>query len=246
MTVRGPGRPPRPPPENPTRCALYERVSDEDQVTKGVSIPAQDEYLREWARKLGLEVTQVYEDDGRSGKSVDDRARFRQMVEDAAQRRWMFDVVLVYNTDRFARNADDALKYDKDLRDAKVQVRYGNLKDIDTRTPTGRFMFIIQAGQAEYFSADLATKVSLGMSKKGRMGYVVGRVSSRFFDTVDDPSRLRKNGLPSRRLVPKPDALEAERLRDAGFSYQDIARQVGADWKAVQRALRTLEKIQKG
>lgn len=240
---RGRGRPPKVPRGPPTRCALYERVSDEDQVNKGVSIPAQDEYLRDWAAQDNLGVMQVYVDEAKSGRTVDSRSEFRRMTLEAAEKRWLFDVVLVYHTDRFARNAFDALQYDRELTRSNVEVRYGNLKGVDTRTPEGRLMFINQIGQAEYFSADLARKVRLGMRKKGSMGYVVGGTSEQFFDLVDDPSRLRKNGQPSRRLVPNDRLYEAVQLRRDGLSYASIARRTGASLWAVRRALLTFERI---
>ena len=52
-----------------THCAIYTRVSTEDQVREGYSLEVQKEYLLDFAKRNGWEVyapkgQRVYHDDG--------------------------------------------------------------------------------------------------------------------------------------------------------------------------------------
>ncbi len=47
-----------------TRCAIYTRVSTEEQAREGYSLPAQEERLRAHAKSQGWTVYKLYVDDG--------------------------------------------------------------------------------------------------------------------------------------------------------------------------------------
>lgn len=52
------------------RVALYIRVSTQEQAVEGHSIEAQDAKAREYAERIDYEITNVYIDEGISGKST--------------------------------------------------------------------------------------------------------------------------------------------------------------------------------
>ena len=62
-------------------CYLYTRVSTAIQVD-GYSLEAQEERLRKEADHRGFKVTEVYSDEGKSGKNIAGRDAFKQMLED--------------------------------------------------------------------------------------------------------------------------------------------------------------------
>ena len=88
-------------------CVLYIRVSSKLQVEKGESIEAQRFELTRYAENHGMRVLGEYVDVGFSGKNVQDRPQFRQMMDDIikAQPSKRPAYVLVFKLSRFGRNA---------------------------------------------------------------------------------------------------------------------------------------------
>jgi DNA invertase Pin-like site-specific DNA recombinase len=79
------------------RAAIYARVStDENRQDPETQLRE----LRDFAERRGFEVVGEYIDHA-SGKS-EERAKYKQLLEDARRRR--IDVVLVWRYDRFARS----------------------------------------------------------------------------------------------------------------------------------------------
>lgn len=92
----------------PTKCYIYTRVSTAMQVD-GFSLDAQREKLRTYAKFQGMVVAGEYSDEGRSGKSVEGRPEFCQMLDDIETGRDSVSFVLVFKLSRFGRNAADVL-----------------------------------------------------------------------------------------------------------------------------------------
>ncbi len=90
------------------RVAIYARVSTTEQAEEGYSIDEQQRLLTEWCERNGYIVHEVYADRGISGKSVKKRPALVKLLEDAKNKQ--FDVVLVWKTNRLARNILDLLK----------------------------------------------------------------------------------------------------------------------------------------
>ena len=76
------------------KSALCIRVSTEDQAKEGYSLEVQREHLESFAKREGLDIFKVYQDDGISGY-ITERPALKQLLEDAKQK--TFDLVLVYN-----------------------------------------------------------------------------------------------------------------------------------------------------
>ncbi len=88
------------------RCAIYIRVSTEEQHLNGLSLPAQREALEEFADNNGYVVVGVYADEGISArKSMSKRKELMRLLEDIRQNR--IDMVLVTKLDRWFRNIKD-------------------------------------------------------------------------------------------------------------------------------------------
>ena len=66
----------------PLSCVLYIRVSTKLQVEKGESIDAQRFELTRYAENHDMRVLGEYVDAGFSGKNVQGRPQFRQMMDD--------------------------------------------------------------------------------------------------------------------------------------------------------------------
>lgn len=63
------------------KCVLYPRVSTETQVD-GFSLDGQKNSLKRFADREEMEIVNIYEDAGKSGKSIDGRPAFKQMLFD--------------------------------------------------------------------------------------------------------------------------------------------------------------------
>jgi DNA invertase Pin-like site-specific DNA recombinase len=96
------------------RAALYTRVSTRD---KGQDTANQLTQLREFCAAQGWPIVAEHEDHESGGKA--ERAQFRAMMTDAAQRR--FDVLLFWALDRFTREGvSETHQYLNRLDDAGV------------------------------------------------------------------------------------------------------------------------------
>lgn len=83
------------------------------------------------------------------------------MIKDSKEK--LFDVVLVWKLDRFARNRYDSAQYKTILK--KNGVRVVSANEAISETAEGILMESVLEGYAEYFSADLAEKVNRGMTE---------------------------------------------------------------------------------
>lgn len=85
------------------RCALYPRVSTEEQFLKGLSLDAQHKDLTDYANRMGYEIVGVYPDEGISArKPVSKRPALLRLLEDVKQNK--IDIILVTKLDRWFRN----------------------------------------------------------------------------------------------------------------------------------------------
>lgn len=89
------------------KCILYPRVSTEMQV-EGYSLDGQKTSLKKFAEREEMQIVGIYEDAGKSGKSIEGRPAFKRMLSDI-QEGLDVDYVLVYKLSRFGRNAADIL-----------------------------------------------------------------------------------------------------------------------------------------
>ena len=81
------------------KCVLYPRVSTEMQVD-GFSLDGQKNSLKRFADREEMEIVNIYEDAGKSGKSIEGRPAFKQMLGDI-ENGLEIDYILVYKLSRF-------------------------------------------------------------------------------------------------------------------------------------------------
>ena len=121
-------------------AAIYIRVSTEDQAQHGVSLPAQEEALQNYAKALGYDIFKIYRDEGKSGKNIEGRPAMQEMLTDAEAHK--FSVILTYKLDRFSRSIKDLILTMEKLKDLGVD--FISLQDkIETTSASGKLMFHI-------------------------------------------------------------------------------------------------------
>jgi DNA invertase Pin-like site-specific DNA recombinase len=146
---------------------IYARYSEGPRQTDQ-SIEGQVADCRAYAEQHGIQIADVYADRHISGRSVDGRDAFQQMIRDAEKR--LFDCVIVWKVDRFGRSREDIAVNKMRLRRAGVVLMYARESVPDG--PEGILMESLLEGLAEYYSADLRQKVVRGQresAKKGRL-----------------------------------------------------------------------------
>lgn len=125
-------------------CLLYARVSTDRQVKEGHSFEDQIERLTKFARERSWNIIDVYKDGGKSGGSTTGRPEFNRMLERCEDDPEVH-AVLLEETDRFARNAQDHLAVKSFLKKHNVlliateQPNFGD-------DPVGNFVDLIMAG----------------------------------------------------------------------------------------------------
>ncbi|MDR1600278.1 MAG: recombinase family protein [Oscillospiraceae bacterium] len=101
------------------RAVIYARYSLSSQTEQ--SIDGQIRVCAEYAKAKGLEIVGEYVDRAISGRT-DNRPGFQRMIKDCT--RGVFDAVIVYRTDRFARNKYDSAVYKRELKRAGIALYY--------------------------------------------------------------------------------------------------------------------------
>lgn len=136
---------------------IYARYSSTNQREE--SIEGQLRECMAFAEYKGIEIMTSYVDRALTGKT-DMRPQFQQMIADSNKK--VFDVVIVYTLDRFARNRYDSAVYKAKLK--KNGVKLMSAKENITDDPSGILLEAMLEGYAEYYSAELAQKVKRGMT----------------------------------------------------------------------------------
>ena len=136
-------------------AVIYARYSSDSQ--REASIEGQLRDCKDYAEKNGITVVGTYIDRAYSAKT-DDRPDFQRMIKDSAKK--IFDVVLVWKLDRFARNRFDAVNYKYQLE--KNSVHLVSAMEPISQGPEGIMVESMLIGMAEYYSAELALKVARG------------------------------------------------------------------------------------
>ena len=155
-----------------SKVAIYTRVSSEEQL-EGHSLSAQARLGRNYAEIRGWEVVKVYEERGRSGKTVF-RPEFQQMLADAET--GVFDIILVHRLDRFSRNMVDIKTYIEHLN--KLGIAFVSCTEsIDMTTPTGKLFLNMIASMAEFYLDNLRAEITKGKKERVRKGYWNGMLS---------------------------------------------------------------------
>ena len=139
-------------------AVIYARYSSDNQREE--SIEGQLRECKEYAVKNGMTILNTYIDRALSAKT-DNRPEFQHMIKDSAKH--LFDVVIVWKLDRFARNRYDSAHYKATLRKNGVKVL--SATEAIATDSTGILLESLLEGYAEFYSAELAEKVVRGMTE---------------------------------------------------------------------------------
>ena len=111
-------------------AVIYARYSSDNQREE--SIEGQIRECTAYAEKNGITIVKHYIDRAISAKT-DNRPQFQQMIKDSDKK--LFDIVLVWKLDRFARNRYDSARYKTQLK--KNGVKLMSATEIISEGPEG-------------------------------------------------------------------------------------------------------------
>ena len=150
------------------KCYIYTRVSTSMQVD-GYSLDAQKDKLRKYAEYQEMSIVGEYSDEGKSGKSVEGRPQFKQMLSDIENGKDNVDYVLVFKLSRFGRNVADVLSSLQKMQDYGVNLIC--VEDgIDSSKDAGKLMISVLSAVAEIERENILVQTMEGRRQKAREG----------------------------------------------------------------------------
>ena len=206
-------------------AVIYARYSTDSQREE--SIEGQIRECTAYAEKNDLTVVKHYIDRAVSAKT-DNRPQFQQMIKDSE--RGIFDVIIVWKLDRFARNRYDSARYKTQLK--KNGVKLMSATEIISEGPEGIILESVLEGYAEYYSADLAEKVVRGQTEnilkgrcnggRGTFGYTLDSERKFHIDPLASPFVLES-------FTKYRDGLTMKEIRD-WLNENGIKNPVGGEF----------------
>lgn len=195
-------------------AVIYARYSSEGQREE--SIDGQIRECMEYCKQNGMTVVKEYIDRALSAKT-DNRPDFQRMIKDSAK--GLFDVVVVWKLDRFARNRYDSAHYKAALK--KNGVRVISAKENIADGPEGIILESMLEGMAEYYSAELSVKVIRGHTENAlKCKYNGGTPTFGF--AIDANKQYQPDP------VNAPIVLDIFKMYDAGSTMKQIMDHLNA------------------
>ncbi len=151
--------------------AAYCRVST-DKADQLNSLEAQKQFFSEYTKRTGDVLVRLYADEGISGTKIKNRKEFLRMMSDAEK--GMFDMVVVKDISRFARNTVDLLQNVRRLKSLGIETQF--LTANMTSMGNSEFVLTIFGALAQEESANTSKRVKFGKkmnAEKGRVPNIV-------------------------------------------------------------------------
>jgi site-specific DNA recombinase len=146
-------------------AVIYTRVSSKDQQREGISIPAQEKLLRQYARERSLVVVAEFSDIETAGRAG--RTKFGAMVRHLKEHS-RCKTILVEKTDRLYRNLKDWVTLDE-LNLEIHMVKEGTILRKDS-VSSEKLVHGIKVLMAKNYVDNLSEEVRKGMLEKAQQG----------------------------------------------------------------------------
>ena len=156
---------------NAMNIAAYCRVST-DKTDQLNSLETQKEFFLEYTKRTGDNLIKLYADEGISGTKIKNRKEFQRMLADAEK--GLFDMVVVKDISRFARNTVDLLQSVRKLKSLGIETQF--LTANMTSMGNSEFVLTIFGALAQEESANTSKRIKFGKkmnAEKGRVPNIV-------------------------------------------------------------------------
>ncbi len=153
--------------ESPVKAVAYCRVSTnkEEQLD---SLESQQRFFMEYAAKNAYDLIRIYADEGKSGTKMKNRAQLLKLLSDAGL--GSFEVVLIKDISRLARNTVDFLTSIRKLKALNIRVIFVNYDQ--TSSDSSEFMLTMLSAIAQEESANTSKRVRFGKRQNAELGRV--------------------------------------------------------------------------
>lgn len=185
--------------EEKKKVYIYTRVSTAIQVD-GYSLEAQKNRMKMFAEFNNYEIVGEYEDAGKSGKSVEGRPEFTQMIEDIKTGKDNISFVLVFKLSRFGRNAADVLSTLQTMQDFGVNLIC--VEDgIDSSKDSGKLVISVLSAVAEIERENIRVQTMEGRMQKARDGKWNGGFAPYGYDLKDGKLVIAEDEAEAIRII---------------------------------------------
>ena len=156
------------------RAIAYYRHSAQDRQEN--SIPIQQDQVREWAEKNGVEIIHEFSDAGKSGLNSEDRPAFTEMMEQWVTKRTDFAYILCLDVSRWGRfqDLDLSAQFSAQCKKHRKQVIYTSIGKPREDDPLYPVYVQFDRFRAAQYSRELSDKVWRGCVKIVEQGYWAG------------------------------------------------------------------------
>lgn len=166
----------------------------------GYSLDAQKSRMKAFAEFNDYEIAHEYEDAGKSGKSIEGRTQFNQMMEDIKTGKDGVSFVLVFKLSRFGRNAADVLSTLQVMQDFGVNLIC--VEDgIDSSKDAGKLMISVLSAVAEIERENIRVQTMEGRIQKAREGKWNGGFAPYGYKLVDGKLEINEEEAPAIRTI---------------------------------------------
>ena len=132
------------------------------------SLEAQKQFFEGYAKKNGHNLVRIYADEGISGTRTRNRKEFLRLMRDAQNE--LFDMVVVKDISRFARNTVDLLNSTRQLKALNIETLF--LTANMTVLGNSEFVLTIFGALAQEESANTSKRVKFGKQRNAEKGRV--------------------------------------------------------------------------
>jgi len=151
----------------PLRAVGYCRTSGEGQ-RDNTSIPTQKEAIEHFCRANGWTFISHYVDESKTGSKVEGRDGFQKMLKDASS--GVFDIIVIYDISRFARDGVDILKTAKSLYDNQGILVRDTKGGFDSGPGGNTMLNYVNAGMSESERLSIVKRTMNGRITRAKEG----------------------------------------------------------------------------
>ena len=178
---------------------LYTRVSTTMQID-GYSLDAQKTKMKAFCDYNEYEIAGEYEDARKSGKSIEGRVSFNQIMEDIKSGKGGVSYVLVFKLSRFGRNAADVLVTLQVMQDFGVNLIC--VEDgIDSSKDAGKLMISVLSAVAEIERENIRVQTMEGRMQKAREGKWNGGFAPYGYSLIDGKLEVNEEEAVAIRMI---------------------------------------------
>ena len=201
-----------------TKAFGYLRVSTAGQADEGISLDAQRSKISAWCEINDVELIEIFEDAGISGKRADNRPALQDALKSVIEEN---GVLIVYSLSRLARSTKDTLHIAEQLDKAGADLVSLSEK-IDTTSAAGKMVFRLLAVLNEFERDLISERTTAAMAHL--------REQDRFLGQVPYGYRLSSDGESIEKDELEEQAIRRiEALREEGLSLRAIAEQLDVE-----------------